>query len=100
MSNALHKTHRFCLGKILFFPSGKTLNATQNFSSNWETVKHGVPQGSILGPLLFITYINDLSSTINTLRESILFTDNTSVIIYSKHFDDICTMSNTVLSLM
>ena len=52
--------------------------------SNHKIINCGVPQGSILGPLLFILYINDIVNTASLL-ELILFADDTTVIFSSRY---------------
>ena len=49
----------------------------QGQSSNWGTVQAGVPQGSVLGPLLFLIFINDMVDLVNSNIK--LFADDTSL---------------------
>jgi len=58
-----------------------------NKVSNWAKVRHGVPQCSVLGPLLFLLYINDLPKIINKTSASIIFADDTSILF--SHFNPI-----------
>jgi len=75
-----------------------TLNnvTNNNNSSKLELLKCGVPQGSILGPLFFLIYINDLPTITNNDNNMVLFADDTSIIITDRNLRDFDVNANQV----
>jgi hypothetical protein len=57
------------------------INNCHNNVSTWAKVRHGVPQGSVLGPLLFLIYVNNLPKIMNNDSIIILFADDTSILV-------------------
>ena len=53
--------------------------------SEWRSINAGVPQGSVLGPLLFLVYINDLTD--NIISDMRLFADDSSLLTCVKGVD-------------
>ena len=60
------------------------MNLLSNIISEKKEITCGVPQGSVLGPLLFLIYINDSSN----LLSFILFADDTNFLMSHKKLDN------------
>ena len=64
-----------------------------NVKSNKEPIYCGVPQGSILGPLLFIVFYNDFADHLEYCN-AITYTDDTVIFVSDKNVSNIETKLN------
>lgn len=68
-----------------------------DISSNFSSITCGVPQGSILGPLLFLIYINDLPNA-SKIFNAILFADDTNLFYSNKDLEMLNDTINSELA--
>ena len=67
----------------------------QNFRSSMRSISKGVPQGSILGPLLFLIYINDMNEC--TQLKIFHYADASTAYIASDSLDSLTHFVNSEL---
>ena len=73
-----------------FLSSRKQQVSVGGHSSKWHNVSSGIPQGSVLGPLLFIIFINDLPDVVDSTVY--LFADDTKIFNLIKSKEDKLTL--------
>ena len=66
-------------------------------SSSWENVKSGIPQGTVLVPILFVIFVNDLTNDLTSMTK--LFADDTKVYREVNNREDASSLQKDVETL-
>ena len=80
-----------------YLSNRKQYTVLQNYQSTLESVTCGVPQGSVLGPLLFLIYVNDIQYVVTNAKIK-LFADDTNLFFYSKDLVKLFALANIGMS--
>ena len=65
--------------------------------SKLSDISIGVPQGSVLRPLFFIIYVNDIISCMDDSTKIILFADDTNIFVSASTIVELCDKANMIL---
>ena len=75
----------------------KHITTINGFNSAEAPVTHGTAQGSILGPLIFILYVNDIFTSLNQDSSTYMYADDTLILSKSDNIDDVTSKAKVAL---
>ena len=99
----LYKLHHYGFRGIVgdwfssYLSNRKQYTCCNKAQSSLETIVTGVPQGSVLGPILFTIFVNDMANAMNDVKPR-LFADDTNIFCFSNNINDLARVINSELT--